>query len=203
MDVACDLFLTVCLQVHLAGHRRPVPPPSGDHHGPLLSYLCVPQGEMIYSSLTFSPSLQDHRLPTRNSRNSQRKTNNILFTISLTFCLRFQNLNTLHIDLIAPSWMPFCIFCISSELLDLFHSTGQSRTDLLHFMTTLHPRAPDGDVHDLPPAGNVLHLHQPRPVRLHQQQPQQGDQHGCPGLQGQDLDLQVKDLCKEDCLRLI
>ena len=203
MDVDCDLCINVCLQVHPAGHCGPVPPPSGHHHDPLLSYLCLPQGEMTNSSLTFCPSLQDHRLPTRNSRNSQRKTNNILFTISLTFCLRSPNRNRLHIDLIAPSWMPFCIFCISSELLDLFHSTGQSRTDLLHFMTKLHPRAPDGDVYDLPPAGNVLHLYQPRPVRLHQQQPQQGDQLGCLGLQGQDLNMQVKDLCKEDCRRLI
>ena len=40
----------------------------------------------------WQPLAQDHRLPTRNSRNKQNKTNKILFAISLVFCLRFHHL---------------------------------------------------------------------------------------------------------------
>merc|ERR1711895_273853 len=53
----------------------------------------------------FSSSI--HRLPSRISRAGQTKTNKILFLVSLTFCV---------------SWFPFCVFCIVTELLEVFHT---------------------------------------------------------------------------------
>lgn len=70
---------------------------------------------------------QNHRLPTTNSRSAQTKTNKILFAISLTFCLRFDHSNQSRECLyfyFLPSWLPFCIFSITSELWDIFDSSG-------------------------------------------------------------------------------
>ena len=84
------------------------------------------------------------------------------------------------------SWLPFCIFSISSELWDIFESSGSEALFSLPFdlLRCLDVRVLDDLLHVLPLTGDVLHRHQPRPVRLHQQQSPPRDHDDCQGDPG-------------------
>ena len=69
----------------------PVHLASGGYYCPVLQDLYLPEGKQKDGYSIFIITLtkkQDHSLPRASSRARQRKTNNTLFCISLTFCLR-------------------------------------------------------------------------------------------------------------------
>ena len=59
----------------------------------------------------------------------------------------------------------------------------KQKAEIIH-TTDILLRVHDDDLHELPPVGHVLHLHQPCPVRLPQPKSAGGDEQVCQGHQG-------------------
>ena len=75
---------------------------------------------VIYIKIIFF--LKQSRMPNHSQQKKQRQTNAILLSISLIFCV---------------SWLPFSVFCVIIELVDIFDSTGKPFLSLSWILLSL------------------------------------------------------------------
>ena len=91
---------------------------------------------LLYS-LTFYDLFQKRRIANSSHTRKQRRTNIILLSISIVFFLRYLFLLLITLYCIDPSWLPFSLFCLITEIMDVFENTGQLGERILPFFLFL------------------------------------------------------------------
>ena len=102
----------LCLQVHCLLWSLPIHPPLGGHHHHLHQDLLLLEEEEVSNPLPGEKTEKNKLNPDVNiSHISHQVQKNCKYRF-LTF-------------LLFTSWLPFSVFCILTELMDLFDSTGE------------------------------------------------------------------------------